>query len=501
MQKTELYRSTALTKKLLATSLGLCLLGGTALAKDADNTAQSESGVSDQTASYHSAGNQPGTGGFSGPDSTKSLWDQDQLLGSMGGLRYWLLNYGVTVNLTETSEYLGNTSGGTKQGFDYDGLTTMTLQLDTKRAFNWYGGTFNVSALEMHGSNVSAHNLQSLQTASGIEADNGVRVWEAWYDQLLWHNQADIKVGQQSLDQEFMVSSNALLFVNTMFGWPMVPSADMIGGGPAYPLSSPGVRIRLQPEGAPAWTFLGGVFDDNPSGLGPTSDKDSQRLNSYGTNFRVNDSALVIGEVQYSFPSVGDSERGDQKTLPGTYRLGGWYDFGQFADQRFGTDGLSLALGNGDPRIHRGNYSIYAVGDQMVWRENAENVGGVSLFFRGMGAPSDRNQITYSINAGITYHEPFEHRENDTVGLGLGYANVSSADRELDADSGLPIKRSGETFVEATYQYAIAPWWQVQPDVQYVMNPGAGITDPNNPTSTKRLGNELVIGLRTNITF
>ena len=40
-----------------------------------------------------------------------------------------------------------------------------------------------------------------------------------------------------------MVSQNALLFVNTMFGWPMVPSADLPGGGPAYPLSALGVRV------------------------------------------------------------------------------------------------------------------------------------------------------------------------------------------------------------------------------------------------------------------
>ena len=52
------------------------------------------------------------------------------------------------------------------------------------------------------------------------------------------------KIGQQSLDQEFIVSQNALLFVNTMFGWPMVPSADLPGGGPAYPLSALGVRLR-----------------------------------------------------------------------------------------------------------------------------------------------------------------------------------------------------------------------------------------------------------------
>ena len=49
------------------------------------------------------------------------------------------------------------------------------------------------------------------------------------------------------------------------------------------------------------------------------------------------------------------------------------------------------------------------------------------------------------------------------------------------------------------YQYQVAPWWQIQPDIQYVFNPGGGIANPNAPS--QRVGNELVLGLRTNILF
>src|SRR6202044_2470630 len=137
------------------------------------------------------------------------------------------------------------------------------MQMDTNRAFHWYGGLFNISALQIHGQNLSADNLGTLQTASGIEADRATRLWEMWYDQkFLEEDRLDIKVGQQSLDQEFMVSQNALLFVNTMFGWPMVPSADLPGGGPAYPLSAPGIRFRARP--IDPITFLVGVFNGSP---------------------------------------------------------------------------------------------------------------------------------------------------------------------------------------------------------------------------------------------
>lgn len=181
-------------------------------------------------------------------DFLNGISRSENLLGDVWGLRSLLAQYGISLALSETSEVLGNLTGGVKQGFEYDGLTQMAVQLDTQQAFGWYGGTFRASALQIHGRNLSADNLFTLQTASGIEADPGARLWELWYQQkFLEEDRADVKIGQQSLDQEFIVSQNALVFVNTMFGWPMVPSADLPGGGPAYPLSALGVRLRVRP--------------------------------------------------------------------------------------------------------------------------------------------------------------------------------------------------------------------------------------------------------------
>jgi porin len=186
------------------------------------------------------------------------------LLGDLFGLRTALAKVGISLAFQETSEVLGNVTGGANRGAAYDGLTQAILQLDTQRAFGWYGGLLNVSALQVHGRNLSADNLLTLQTASGIEADRSTRLWEAWYDQkLLPEDRLSIRVGQQSLDQEFIVNPNGAYFVNTMFGWPMVPSADLPGGGPAYPLSDLGVRIRYRP--IDPITILLGVFAGNPS--------------------------------------------------------------------------------------------------------------------------------------------------------------------------------------------------------------------------------------------
>lgn len=490
---------------LLCITALTCLWATKTFAAENEAPAQKSSDDNDR-AYFRSAGNLPtgSLGTFFQEGPVGGIWQREQLLGDMGGLRPYLGSYGIAFSLQETSEILGNVSGGIKQSAAYDGLTTATLQLDTKRAFGWYGGTFNVSALHVHGSNLSASNLANLQTASGIEADNGFRLWEAWYDQAFFYNKMDVKIGQQSLDQEFMNSQYAGLFVNTMFGWPMLPSADLLSGGPAYPLASPGVRVRLQPNGP--FSLLAGVFDDNPGG--PCEGGDSQLCDRRGTDFRIFDAPLFIAELQYSHPAMSELEySGKDPALPGTYKLGFWYDTGKYADQHYGRDGLSFADpgSSGDPGLHRGNYSIYAVVDQLLWRENPQSDKGLGFFFRGMVAPQDRNLINMSLNAGFTFREPFEHREDDVFGIGVGYANVSNSASSLDRDmtaNGTPtLKRSGETFVEATYQYQLAPWLGLQPDFQYVFNPGGGLINPNDPTGTRKVGNEAIFGLRTNISF
>ena len=84
----------------------------------------------------------------------------------------------------------------------------------------------------------------------------------------------------------------------------------------------------------------------------------------------------------------------------------------------------------------------------------------------------------------------------------MGYTHVSSRAaqlaREMTNLGTYTPDPTSETFVELTYQYQVASWWQVQPDFQYVFNPGAGSLNPN---TNQRIENEAVFGLRTNILF
>jgi porin len=410
------------------------------------------------------------------------------LLGDSGGVRPALAVHGFTLAAADTENFLGNVSGGIKQGATLQGLTTVTLQDDISK-LGLPAGTFNVSFLQLHGQSLSPYYLGSLQSASGTEGSDATRLWELWLDVPV--GAVDVKLGQQSIDQEFIGSKYSGLFVNTMAGWPLVPSVDLYAGGPAYPLSAPGVRLMGKPAGAV--TLLGGAFDDNPPGGAFANDP--QSADAGGTRFNLGTGALFIAEAQWSAAPGG---------LAGTYKLGGWWDTGRFPDQAVDNTGVSLAdpASSGVPRAHKGNVSGYAVVDQVLWQP-VNSPRSLNGFARVMGAPGPQNLVSFSVNAGLTLAAPWAARANDTAGIDIGYGRLSGQAARLDravavGAPGYPV-RSGETLVEVTYQAQATPWLLVQPVAEAIFSPGGGVLNPAN--GVERLRDEFVAGVRATVTL
>lgn len=427
------------------------------------------------------------------------LWERGNLFDDPGGVRTSLANLGISFGLNEQAEVFGNPTGGVRQGAFFEGLLTMSAGVDTEEAFGLPGGIFNVSAYQIHGRGLSLNDLDNaLSTPSSLESLRGTLLFELWYQQSLLHGRLSIRVGQLAADQEFMASQYAGLFLNHTFGWSDLPSADLPSGGPIYPLAALGARVRYVPRDDLA--LLLAVFDGNPAGPGTGF---PQYRDASGTDFRTSDGALVIGEVQYTINGE-DGARG----LPGAYKLGAWYNTETFVDQRRNASGRSLANPTGFTAVigarRRGDWSFYGIADQLVWREPGTKDQGVGVFARAMGAPGDRNLVNFYADAGVTWKGAIPERSADTAGIAFGIARISDTAAKLDSDIAYytgrpyPIQRQ-EKVLELTYQAQIAPWWQVQPDAQYIFNINGGVPDPLNPS--KRVGDAAVFGVRTNVTF
>ncbi|HEX3350576.1 MAG TPA: carbohydrate porin [Acetobacteraceae bacterium] len=429
-------------------------------------------------------------------DQPKSFWEQDQMLGDLGGLRTLLDGAGVTFSLQEQSELIGNLTGGLRTGAVYDGATLGMVTVDMDKAVGIPGGKFYVSAYQIHGRSPTENLVGSLQTVTSIDATRATRLYNLYYEQLFFGDALSVRLGQFAADDEFILNTYGALFINSTFGFPALPAIDLPAGGPAYPLTTPGIRFRVRPTDA--LSLYAALFNGDPA---PNGVGNPQILNNSGTTFRTNGGAFVISEAQYAI-NQGDKATG----LPGTYKIGAWINTNKFADTRDDRTGESLAspTSGGVPLQHQNDWSIYATFDQLVWRREGTKDQGIGVFGRVMGAPSDRNASNFYANGGLNWKAPIASRPDDSAGLGFGYVAISprvmAFDRDIAFFTGQPFPIANrEVLFEATYQYQAAGWLQIQPDAQYIINPGGHVPNPVVPGQV--IKNAFILGVRATVQF
>ena len=201
------------------------------------------------------------------------------------------------------------------------GRTTAEINVDMGKAAGLTGGTFYVSALETHGQSLSPYYLDDLQQANSDEGTDQLLLFELWYDQQLGASKFDLKIGQQSIDGDFIVNPSTGLFLNTMASWPAVISYDAYDGGPVTPYAAPGLRLRYQPDADRS--FMLGVFDDNPTGS-PSADVMQDRDQS-GIRFDLDTGAFIIAEFQdtVTVRSLRGCTSLEDGTIPHPFRTSG----------------------------------------------------------------------------------------------------------------------------------------------------------------------------------
>ena len=418
--------------------------------------------------------------------------------GDPSGTRAGLAGAGITYGFTYTAEVLGNPTGGVRQGAAADGLLKGYLDGDLEKIFGWKNLSFHTSGYQIHSTgHFTAENLGSLVTSSNIESFDSTLLFELWLEQKFFDNKLSLRLGQLAADTQFLSSDTAGLFVANTFGWAIFPSVNLPTGGPIYPLATPGVRLRFDPNDA--FSALVAVYNGNP--VDPLFDPPRGR-EKYGLAFRIDDPPLVMGEVQWKYNRAKDAAG-----LPGTLKAGGWQHFGRFDDQRFGSDGLSLAnpASNGVPAQVRGSFGIYGIIDQQLYQlPGAEQGKGVSAFARVIVGPQDTSTAGFYADGGVVFSGLITGRPNDAFGFAVAYSKASDGAIDLDRDargfgSGSLI-RDGEVDLEINYQAEIVSGWSVQPMFQYIWHPGANVANPND-ASGGAIPDAAVFNLRTSVAY
>jgi porin len=405
----------------------------------------------------------------------------------VGHMRKSLADVGIGLGGSYVGEAFANT-GGIKQGGKYDGVLTLYLDADLKKMGLWKGLCLSASAFQIHGQSITVDNIGSLMPVSNLEATPATRLFELWVEQHMFDNVLAVKVGQLAADQEFILSNSYSYFLNGTFGWPEIAATDLPSGGPAYPLATPGVRVAIRPNDQ--FKLMIGVYNGDPANPN-CANENPQVCNSDGLDFSLDSPALLMIEGRYKYSLTGQ--------LPGTVKVGGWNHFGTFPDERLDSDDLPIAITLNRGRPIDGDWAIYGIIDQLVWRvPGSEDAKGVGLFGRIMGAPSAQNLVNFYAEAGITFSGMIPQRADDSLGIGFAYTGVSDRVHGFDIDSGLPVARTSEAVLEICYTAQLKPGWTLQPDFQYFWQPGGNVPDASGNGAVE---NAAVFGARTTVNF
>ena len=408
------------------------------------------------------------------PSILPTIPQRDYLTGDYNGVRTRLYAQGIDLFANYQGEVFGNVTGGavldahgqTKQVATYDGLLTFGATLDFGKLTGWWpGAKLYFSVLEIHGSNLSRESLGDIAGFSSISAYNTIRLGEVFLEQAFFDDQFRIQVGQLLGKAGFFGCPYEELFINGTLDEFTLLSANL-PFSPLYPMATPAVKISL----APGKTFFlnGALFSGSDQ---------AQNVNRHSVAFPISAStgALFFGQM-------GFHVNPDNGGLPGTYRLGAFYHTPTGAD-----------VGYTPGAIRHGDYAVFIVADQMVWRLN--NQAGkkglaLGLFTRIGGAPAEHNLVSFYADGGLNLLAPLPGRNDDVLGVGFACSKVSEhASRLNEASGGQPL--TTESVLEVTYSLQLAPWWQLQPDFQYYLKPSAGV----------HAANAAVLGLRATITF
>lgn len=297
-----------------------------------------------------------------------------------------------------------------------------------------------------------------------------------------------LRAGQLAADVEFLFSDLSAMFLQSDF--PTISALNLPGGGPAFPLATPGAMVGYRP-GANI-ELSAAIFDGNTGP--PRRGVDDQVRSRYNTNFRLRDPALLFAEARWR-----RNQEPDARGLATTLKLGGWGHLGRFEDLRFAVDGSLLADPSsvGVPLRRRGTWGLYGILDQQLWRPaGGDALSGISVFGRVSIAPQDRSTIGFYADGGIVFANLVPGRPHDRFGLSFIFAQYARAARDFDRDlarlsDSAPPRRSFEANLELSYLAEIRPGFDLQPVVTHIWN----------PSETPGGSNALVVGFRTRLLY
>lgn len=398
-----------------------------------------------------------GSNDLAGEAPAGDFWTAASLVGGWAGPRYWpefqerVTTSGVHPFAIYTGEFFGNVDGGTERGGVWGGILDFGVEMDLETVASLKGGSLFLAGAWIEGDDPTEKLVGNFNAVSNITAFDTLRFLQGWYGQTFGETWT-VRAGMLALDDEFMVADAAGLFLNSAFG--PLPTQSGNVGAPIWPLSAPGAFVQYEDPAGPFVKF--GLYD---------GDAGEEAVNDDGLRVALNESegAMTIVESGIVSSLYG---------YDGAYKVGAFYHSGEFEDFASG-------------RTVNGTSSLYFVADQTLWEAGESRLA--SFWRVGWSPREDRSVVSSYTDFGFTW-EGVGGRSEDAIGV--AYSITGFGDDYVDATraAGADVSRS-ESVLELIYRATLAPWWILQPDLQWIINPHESRDDA------------LVLGVRTQLIF
>ena len=404
-----------------------------------------------------------------------SFWSQQYMLGDWGGTRTDLAKEGVTFDFNDIGDFLVDVTGSQPHHATYFGRFRASTDIDFNK-LSGFDGEFFISGIWQYGRNLSADYLNVNTLTSSIAGTESLRLDQAWYQQGLADSRIKIKAGQIAIVNDFGATDFGDILFNDELGY--APNPIFQSQQPFSPAGKPAVEVKLD-------------LRDVMPGLYAKAAAYTAYVNAY----RPDDNGFHYGDdfdhgVGYA-AELGYVEQKAQ--YAGTYKVGtNINDLSHYQSY----DVFNPVTGAYSGTAEQGNYTFYALAEKALYHPDKvdgslDTAKGLDAYTEFTYAPGDRNLLEYEVDAGLRYTGPFSSRPKDKVGAGfiLSQAGDHASDA-FSAATGQGHLQSEETF-ELDYQYHLADWFLIQPDLQYIV-------DPRGDMNRQDI---LVLGLRTVVTF
>ncbi len=470
-------------KSVFAARFAACLFGTAAFAGAGGSVAAQQSGGAGTRPSLQEA--QPNV---PPPPPPPPMLDQ-HLFGDWGGLRPYLSNLGIDVNLDYTTESAGNFSGGLRQGAAYAGQIGLQVDMDWEKIAGIPGFSTHFAAVNRQGRNLSSEYIGDnvIQAQEIYGAGFSMALHGVWFygEEKLLDGRIDAVLGRIFPGMDFAASPLYCNFMTlTICGHPRALTAEQ--GFIDWPSNTWGGRVRVRPT--PDTYVMAGIYASQPFPGGGTSGFDW-----FGSSDRITGAVYAL-EVAWE-PVFGPDR------LPGHYKVGFAYDTTNFPDNFFDVFETSYVLSGLPPRQDHGRTQIWLTFDQLVFRNGPLPNNGLTL----LGAyahDTPRNSLYQNfVWGGMLYSGFWRKRPADQIGLGITYYQISpslsqteSVEQAFDLPPTYPFGVQNHAMVfELNYQIAAYPGVIVQPEFEFFLRPG-GVSSSSVP-------NAAVLGVKTHVLF